>query len=723
MCAAGVCINTQDLHAAQIDLTPKFEMMGDAIVNTAPGSTTLITRIDKSGKVTHETYTVPESEELIRARKKFSEGAETYTLTVKSSADKNGNHAAPGNVYVMKDTYMYWKADNQEVSTFELPAGVYNIQVLYNDEDHSSVYFSNVELNSAKEVEVNADMADKYVSFEMIMPDGSPLTLPDANNADFLFNTIQIAVHQSVLVNGCSQWTHSITSGNGGAEAYKNFTMKSNFGENTLCYWNALSWKTTFGNIGFSVTKDGATVTNGERVKNNVEDFYQIGAKFNRTPLYAEKGAENTVIQMSMNLYRADNNILSGFGLNITDPTNFYVCAPKLNNNTLYSLAYMQSYDVYPKYGRKLGVYTPAIANTENGLMYLCNQSENPLYNIGAKAWREKAPFDYDFSYPFNPEYVMCSTTPYASTAAVEAIEGETPYYQYSVGTYYGNYGENRFQDASYYTEEATYNGEAVDLSKFRNANAWLASIATDETHVDGKISLTYINTNAVTGEMDAKNECTLSYTEGTEDMVPPTLQRMMLSNADGVPTILFAKPENATIAIAAGDFKPVVNMVNFGDYTDKIVTYDYSPVTAKIEVAPTGSEEYAEVEVTQDAEKYLQSYGAFWSGSLKEVAAYSETGWFDLKVTLTDAAGNTQVQKLAPAFYIESSMEESGVDKVSQTPNAVKFNVVNGCVVSTDGKSVMVYDMTGAQVQNKNLSKGIYLVVSGAAKSKIMVK
>ncbi len=693
-------------------------------VSSLPGSTTLVTRIDSKGNKTQELVSTPESTDQIAAKQKFLSSGEKYKLTVTSSADRTGDNAVPSSIYVMKDTYMFWRVEKEQTGSFELPAGTYDIQVIYDDYYHSIVNFPNVELSGEKEISVNADMADKIVYFDIVMPDGSPMTLPLRDDPSFVANTSQIACHQVVMVNGASQFFQSITTGNGGNKAYTNFAVKSNFDENTTVIWNALTWKTDFGNIGVSKYKDGKDLVKGEKVRNDVSDYYKIDAKFQRTPLYYDKGADNTVMQMGINLYRPDNSVLSGFALSITDPTDFYICAPDINSSAYYTLSNLQAMEVYPKYGRKLGIYTPSIGMTDSGVQYLCNQYENTLFNHGGVAdspetSREGAPFNPYFSYPFDPLYVMASTTPYATVGAKIQKSNDITYNSFSVGGYYGNYGENRFVDTQYFTEGAICNGDTVDLSKYRDTNAWLQARAEEFPSSKDAVSIKYTNTNILIDDIEGKSECEFSFIENSEDAYPPTVQRIMWRDGEGVPTVKFDTNQDAFISVAGGDFKPEVYNCDFGSYTEDITSYEYSPATLKVEIAPYGTNEFVEIPMTEDKDKYVESYGAYWEGSLSDMESESENHWYDLKVTMTDEAGNTQVQTLTPAVYIGKIT--SGIKSIESL--TTRFDVVDGSIVSSDNTEFSVFNLAGMRVSNTNLPKGVYIVNGKNVNTKVLVK
>lgn len=690
-----------------------------------PGSLTLLTHIDGNGKISYEFLSAPETPEQIRTKQLFVENAASkHTLTVTSTADKQGQNEVPYTIFVMKDTYMFWNAERTATGTFELPEGKYDVQVIYNDSWHSIVNFPNVDLTSSKSISVNADMADKIIYLEMLMPDGKPMTLPLREDPDFVYNTSQVACHEVVLINGATQFFQSITTANGGNHAYTNFAIKSNFGDNTEVCWNALTWKTDAGHIGMSLRRDGNVFSNGQKIHNDVADYYKMNPEFRHTPLYDKSGAENTILQMGINLFRPDDTVLSGFALNISEPSTYYTCAPKLNNNTFYTLINFQEMEVYPKYGRKLGIYSPSLANTESGMQYLCNQFENPMFDHGAIAdspqtARKGAPFNPWFSYPYSPSYVFATSTPYAAVGSKIAKSGDISYNTYSVATYYGNFAENRFVDSQYYTEEAKMNGQDVDLSKFRNANAWLESLATEGKLKDAPISIKFINTNAKTGNLDSRNECEISFVGEAADAYPPTAQRIMFRDETGAPNISLTSNQKGILSIAGGDFKPVDFTADFGAYTETVTTYEYSPATLKVEIAPYSSTDFEELPMTEYKDRYVFSYGSYWEGSLGSVQAKSENKWYDLRVTMTDAAGNKQVQLISPAVYIETIA--SGLD----TPTAMTpgLSIVDGSIVTTDGSEIAVYNLTGMRVANNRLPKGIYVVVGKDFTSKVVIR
>lgn len=600
----------------------------------------------------------------------------------------------------------------------------YNLQIIYPGEDHPNVFISNVNLNENVSLTVTPDMADKRVSFRMDMPDGSPMILPVDGTED-PFNTKMVTCLQSALVNGCSQWTQSVTCSVGGKNYYKSFTLRSNFGEDTLAYWLALTYDTTFGNLGISTVKSGADITDGMIVTNDVDNYYKAEVKFEHTPLYNEKGEANEGLALATDLHRPDNAVLAGLAITVWAPHGFYVCTDLNDLDFYHTLAYVKDVDQYNKYGPKWGVNSPVMSRTDGDLMYYCSQEESK-YNVSTEPSYAKAPLNPYFSFPYDVDYVMGASAPYAATLSIPSVVDDMVSYNYDVAGYFGNYGEFRQVDVYNYSESLAFNGEPVELTSYKTVNDWINSrFGTDVE--PGEVAITYKDTNArfywETADkepLECSNLCTISYNEASEDRVPPTAQRIMIRNASDVPAYLLSPAEGriGKIQVAGGDFTPIVNFVNMGAYSQNFTTYSYAPATLKVECAVSGSDQYAEIEMTEDAGKYVESYGAYWEGELTTDLIEGDK-LYDLRVSLEDAAGNRQVQVLSPAFFV---YPDTGVKGVSDETRD-NITVVDGKVVSAAARGVEVYNLSGVRVDNDALAPGVYVVTSGPVRAKVIVR
>ena len=195
-------------------------------------------------------------------------------------------------------------------------------------------------------------------------------------------------------------------------------------------------------------------------------------------------------------------------------------------------------------------------------------------------------------------------------------------------------------------------------------------------------------------------------------DWVPPTLQLLTMHNEAGQRTELFKCPSDGTIEFYAGDFYYEI---------DESRTEDQISVrpmeSVKVEYAPRGSEDFAEIEVREDPAKYFwPGYGYYFSGSLKGVTKGSADGWFDLRITLADETGNTQTQLISPAFRVESNL---GVDVIAEARRSVR---VEGRDIIAPAGSV-AYTLAGVPTRLTGLTPGVYIVKTPIATVKCVVR
>ncbi len=91
-----------------------------------------------------------------------------------------------------------------------------------------------------------------------------------------------------------------------------------------------------------------------------------------------------------------------------------------------------------------------------------------------------------------------------------------------------------------------------------------------------------------------------------------------------------------------------------------------------------------------------------------------SETGWYDGRISLKNSQGNTQIQSVSPAFFIDSM---TGTEIVS-SDNRVRVKGRN--IIAPEGS--IVCNATGVQTGTRNLASGMYLVRAGVLTFKCVV-
>lgn len=187
------------------------------------------------------------------------------------------------------------------------------------------------------------------------------------------------------------------------------------------------------------------------------------------------------------------------------------------------------------------------------------------------------------------------------------------------------------------------------------------------------------------------KTEAYMYWDENNEDCYPPMLTMLQFRDAaTDVVTDRFGKASDAKVLLSGNDFN--VRILNEDTYP--MVLFDEAPAEMKLEWRATGAAEDAEwneLELT-DLNSSERGFGNMYEASLGSVDGTSSTGWFDVKISMVDEAGNNMWQTVSPAFKIM---------------NSVSVNEIN-----CDTKRLEYYDMQGNRV--KNPCSGVYIVRSG---------
>ena len=252
-----------------------------------------------------------------------------------------------------------------------------------------------------------------------------------------------------------------------------------------------------------------------------------------------------------------------------------------------------------------------------------------------------------------------------------------------------------------------------------------LNTIQFSQSNLGNDVVLNYSNTELfVDNNIDGKNIVEIVMKNDASDAVPPTLRTLTFKNIEGKITDRFTNPEDGIVEFYAADFYPNIDW-SYYDITGATI-YEIQPdVTAIVEYAPYGTDDYTTIDVAEDTDKYFEyGCGQFFSGSLGNVTATSSNDWFDLRITLTDADGNIQKQTISPAFMINS--QQSHVQDINKSTVNIRVIDEQLIVENVDTINGAIYNLTGQIVKNINsaetnvseLSNGVYIVnVNGIAR------
>lgn len=410
-----------------------------------------------------------------------------------------------------------------------------------------------------------------------------------------------------------------------------------------------------------------------------------------------------------------------------------------------------QSYDLMaaPMFGDKLNMIVME-EPMEDGTVYRDTTYSYscimglPVYTDGKNTEYVRTP-NYSFRKPINggdaimyPGHEAFSFTNenkgmmYGASAPFCNFEMTSYYNEYLNATmfnyypiYFGQLGEQRETDLNYTQTTVKFNSNEVYNGDYYGVNEFTRNWATS-TPEKGVFDLTFTNSNIEVDGLAGKNVTHIIYDEQKEDAMAPVLQMLQFRSTDDVVTNNFENPKDGILQFAGGDF--VYNEIPGTD----INWYDCKEQTVAVAYSPYGQDSWTELAVDEIPELYrMPGFGYFYRGSLESVNRESSNGWYDLKVTLTDASGNMQEQTISPAFRIANT---TGVSETLQGTMNLRHEggqiYVTGTekagltIYSVDGTCVMkVADAVSRPVSVSDIKPGMYVVKATSADGNQIVK
>lgn len=364
-------------------------------------------------------------------------------------------------------------------------------------------------------------------------------------------------------------------------------------------------------------------------------------------------------------------------------------------------------------------LYGVSVWQTADGFKYIKNN--HSLDNEISFQKTETSEF-YVNEFPAHPGFSFDKkTTAYGNNCPVGVfgnmsyVEGE------SINStthlrYVGRYGEIRQSDLLGLSATLTV-GESTNITDYAEACKYLYG-----THEADKFKFTIVNKNVKVDDVDGVNMLEMYWDETGGDLAAPTLQMLQFKNAEGEITDRFGKTADGVIEFAGGDFT-----YNYVDYYNS--WFDCNQLTVKAEYSPFATNDWKEIKVEEIDDLYfMPGFGYFYRGSLADVEGESSNGWYDVRLSLTDAAGNYQTQTISPAFKIDASL---GVNKIIQKD---VYAVNNGEILVVRGMentNVELYSADGRFVQKGSNSElniaalpaGLYIVKVDNGENVVVLK
>lgn len=328
-------------------------------------------------------------------------------------------------------------------------------------------------------------------------------------------------------------------------------------------------------------------------------------------------------------------------------------------------------------------------------------------------------------SFPGNPalsvssaemDYIMGNSAPMFQTFQYnlpEVVIGNDRYAP-SVGFFIksiGRIGEVRNDDLGSSGVKVSRNGKAVT----ENASFYdIWRILEEKGQLNGVFKVDLRHENVDVDGVKGFVEQNIEWNQDLEDNLPPCLQMLQFRNSENVLTDCFDSPSDATIRFAATDivtYRELPEMLNYVFWKEET-----GPMDVKAEWRPYADDgEWSEILLTQDEDNSgTWGFGGIYNGSLESVDKPSINQWYDIRISLEDPAGNTQVQTISPAFRI---------DNVSDSINPV----VSGNEAEHNGVSIwtlqgILVKCNATKTDLETLKQGVYIIKSGSKITKKII-
>lgn len=274
-----------------------------------------------------------------------------------------------------------------------------------------------------------------------------------------------------------------------------------------------------------------------------------------------------------------------------------------------------------------------------------------------------------------------------------------------------GRLGETRDDDLGLSAVKVYQNGKPVNANT-SFANLW--KYLEERGELKGKFRVEFRHENVEIDGVKGFVEQTMNWNQDNEDNISPCLQMVQFRTVDNKLTDFFETATDVTIRFAADDLTTFRILPELSGY----VFWDEkgNPFDAKVEWRPNGDDgDWHEISLDKDNENSRQwGFGEIFNGSFETIDIKSKNGWYDVRISLKDEAGNAQVQTLSPAFKIEN-MSLGKIDLSNAEINKdMKYQIW-----SLDG--VMMKSGLG-DIDFSGLGKGIYIIRQGSNVTKSRV-
>ena len=156
-----------------------------------------------------------------------------------------------------------------------------------------------------------------------------------------------------------------------------------------------------------------------------------------------------------------------------------------------------------------------------------------------------------------------------------------------------------------------------------------------------GILDFTYKNRNYTLDNIGGETTTILHIDMTQEDLTAPTLSGILVRDADGSVGYAFEKPDGAKLYLSTIDLNYNEITGNFDNYT--------APESVKVEYSFHGNNQWTELSTTQIGYELDECFGFIYETDLSAISISETNSLYDLRITLSDASGNTMTETINP--------------------------------------------------------------------------
>ncbi len=342
------------------------------------------------------------------------------------------------------------------------------------------------------------------------------------------------------------------------------------------------------------------------------------------------------------------------YRVEIDNPGEFYISYGINNNPKFDMLPFFGSYDSIDAGDMGFGIVTPPMrVNPDGSVKYLHNAAVN---GYSRDEWTHSqdssitTPDEFSDYLSFNPDVnseITWGNSAPLCVASVGYVKNGESQLRFS---FVGRNGEVRSIDNRNCDFKMTANGQVISTQIWRAEYNFATMLYDgDLASTEAEYKITINDDNVLVDGLKGYNKTSIYYDSNLSLPNPPSIRSLQFRDTEGNVTDRFSSFDNAIMEFYAGDFEYARE--DWGHWWFRYV--DLSDVT--VEYAPYGTSEWHTLNATQIPEMLKETgYGALYRVQLSDVEVASKTGWYDIRIKLTDYSDNYQIQEISPAFKLE---------------------------------------------------------------------